>query len=311
MPKKKTVSKKYKTCAGFASIVGRPNVGKSTLLNQIVGEKVAIVSPVPQTTRTNVRGVYTDERGQIVFIDTPGWHQGRDHLDRFMNQSSANSMEGVDCIIHLVDTGRQVGEEEHQVVNRLKNVSVPVILGLNKIDLKGKYFPQYIALWEEARGKKIEEMKDLVLMPMSGLVGTQVDKLIDTIFTFLPKGPLFYEADIVTDAPQKQVIADIVREKLFLLTRQELPHSIAVVIEEMRPAKGKTTFIRAVVIVERDSQKEIVIGHKGQLLKQAGTLARQELETLLETKVFLELFVKFRKNWRDDASILADMGYAF
>ena len=293
------------------AIIGRPNVGKSTLLNQIVGEKVAIVSPVPQTTRQAVRGIYTDDRGQIVFIDTPGWHLGRDHLDRYMNQSSVNSMDGADCIIHLVDTCRQVGEEEHQVVDRLVGVKTPIILGLNKIDMKGKYFAQYIALWEEARKKKIEEMKDFILMPLSGLKGTQVDKLIDTIFTFLPKSPLLYEPDIVTDAPQKQVIADIIREKLFLVTREELPYSIAVVIEEMRPAKGKTTFIRALIIVERDSQKEIVIGHKGEMLKGVGTLARVELETLLETKVFLELFVKSQKNWRDDASVLMDMGYTF
>jgi GTPase len=311
MPRKKASPKKIKTLAGFASIIGRPNVGKSTLLNQIVGEKVAIVSPVPQTTRNAVRGIYTDERGQIVFIDTPGWHQGRDHLDRFMNKSSQNSMEGVDCIIHLVDTTRQVGEEEQQIVRHLKNVKVPVILGLNKIDLKGKHLAQYLALWEEACGKRVDEMKNFVLLPMSGLDGTQVDKLIDSIFSFLPNAPLYYEADVVTDAPQKQVIADTIREKLFLLTREELPHSIAVVIEEMRPAKGNTTFIRAVVLVERDSQKEIVIGHKGQLVKQVGTMARQDLETLLEGKVYLELFVKFRKNWRDDVSMLAEMGYAF
>jgi GTP-binding protein Era len=311
MPRKKPAPKKFKTRAGFASIIGRPNVGKSTLLNRIVGEKVAIVSPVPQTTRNAVRGIYTDERGQIVFIDTPGWHLGRDHLDRYMNQSSVNSMEGVDCIIHLVDTTRQVGEEERQVVWRLKDAKVPIIVGLNKIDLKGKHLSQYIALWEEARGKKAEEMEGITLLPMSGLEGTQMDKLIDLIFTFLPNAPLYYEADVVTDAPQKQVIADTIREKLFLLTREELPYSIAVIIEEMRPAKGNTTFIRAVILVERDSQKEIVIGHKGQMLKQVGTMARQELEVLLEGKVFLELFVKFRKNWRDDVSVLAELGYAF
>jgi GTP-binding protein Era len=312
MAKKAKIGKAEPAAAlkcGFVSIVGRPNVGKSTLLNQIVGEKVAIVSPIPQTTRTAVRGILTDERGQIVFVDTPGWHIGRDGLDRFMNKSCQNSIDGVDCILYVVDTSRSVGEEEEQIVGRLKHVKVPVIMVLNKIDLKGEYVHQYIELWETARGKKIADMDDFVMIPVSGRQGTQVDKLVDIIFGYLPQGPFFYEPDIISDMPQKQLVGDIVREKLFLLTREELPHSIAVVIEEMRPVKGKTTRIRAVIYVERDSQKEIVIGAKGQMLKEVGTRARQELETLLETKVFLELHVKAQKNWRDDSGMLADMGY--
>lgn len=314
MVKKAKVEKKEVLPAlkcGFVSIVGRPNTGKSTLLNQIVGEKVAIVSPVPQTTRTAVRGILTDERGQVVFVDTPGWHSGRDGLDRFMNKSCQNSIEGVDCIVYVVDTSRAVGLEEEQIARRLKAVKVPVVMVLNKIDLKGEYVHQYIELWETARGQQIADMKDFVMIPASGRNGTQVDKLVDVIFSFLPQGPFFYEADIVSDMPQKQLVGDVIREKLFLLTREELPHSIAVVIEEMRPVKGKTTRIRAVIYVERDSQKEIVIGAKGQMLKEVGTRARQELETLLETKVFLELYVKAQKNWRDDAGMLADMGYIF
>lgn len=296
---------------GYVSIVGRPNTGKSTLLNQIVGEKVAIVSPVPQTTRTAIRGILTDERGQIVFVDTPGWHSGRDGLDRFMNKSCQNSIEGVDCIVYVVDTSRSVGPEEEQIAQRLKHVKVPVVMVLNKIDLKGKYVHQYIELWETAKGQKILEMKDFVMIPVSGRSGTQVDKLVDIIFGFLQQGPFFYEADVVSDMPQKQLVSDIIREKLFLLTREELPHSIAVVIEELRPVKGKTTRIRAIIYVERDSQKEIIIGAKGQMIKKVGTLAREELEILLETKVFIELHVKARKDWRDDHGMLADMGYIF
>ncbi len=309
-PKKKAPEAAALKC-GFVSIVGRPNTGKSTLLNQLVGEKVAIVSPVPQTTRTSVRGVFTDARGQIVFVDTPGWHSGRDGLDRFMNRSSQNSIDGVDVVVYVVDTSRAIGEEEHQIAQRLKSVKVPVVMVLNKIDLKGKFIHQYIALWEEAKGKRVDELTNFVMIPVSGRDGIQTDKLLEVLFGFLPQGPFFYEPDIISDTPQRQLVGDIIREKLFLLTREELPHSIAVVVEEMRPVKGKTTRIRAVIYVERDSQKEIVIGAKGQMLKQVGTMARTDLEVLLETRVFLELHVKAQKNWRDDQSMLADMGYAF
>jgi GTP-binding protein Era len=296
---------------GFAAIVGRPNTGKSTLLNQIVGEKIAIVSPVPQTTRQAVKGILTDSRGQIVFIDTPGWHSGRDHLDRFMTRSCLNALEGVDCVVHLVDVNDHVGEEEEQVVERLRHVEVPIILGLNKVDLKGRFLPDYIALWERVRGVSAAEMKNFVMIPLSGEKGTQVDKLVDTIFSFLKPGPLFYEEDVISDTPRRLAIGDIVREKLFLLMRQEVPHSVAVVIEEVRPIKGKTTFVRAVVLVERDSQKEIVIGAGGQMIRKIGVMAREDLETLMETKVFLELHVRSQKNWRDDPGMLEDLGYSF
>lgn len=311
MPKLKKTPPEPALKCGFASIVGRPNTGKSTLLNYIVGEKISIVSDVPQTTRKMIRGIYTDQRGQIVFIDTPGWHIGRDHLDRYMNQACVNAVDGVDCIIHTVDSSERVGEEERRIVERLKGLHVPIILALNKIDLKGKYVPEYVELWETARGKPVSEMKDFVLMPLSGREGTQVDQLLESVFSFLPQGPMLYEPDIVTDIPRKQVVSDIIREKLFMLTRQELPHAIAVEVEEMRPAKGKTTYIRALVLVERPTQKEIVIGAKGALIKEVGSLARVELEELLGTKVFLELFVKSSKNWRDDHSLLVDMGYSF
>lgn len=308
--KKKEPAVKALKC-GFVSIIGRPNTGKSTLLNQLVGEKVAIVSPVPQTTRTTVRGILTDERGQIVFVDTPGWHVGRDGLDRFMNHSSRNSLDGVDVVVYVVDTSKPVGEEEHHIVSRLKSVKVPVVMALNKIDLKGEFIYQYIALWEEAKGRPIDQLEDFVMIPLSGRNAIQTDKLTEILFGLLPEGPFFYEPDIISDMPQRQLAGDIIREKLFLLTREELPHSIAVVVEEMRPVKGKTTRIRAVIYVERDSQKEIVIGARGQMLKKVGTMAREDLETLLETKVFLELHVKAQKNWRDDQGMLADMGYVF
>lgn len=297
---------------GVVTIVGRPNVGKSTLMNKILGEKVAIVSNVPQTTRNQIRGVYNDERGQIVFIDTPGLHLGHDKLDKFMNRASIGSLQDVDVIVHLVDTTEHVGMEERNVVDQLKSLKTPIIVGLNKVDIgKGKFIPDYISLWEETKGKKINQIKNLTLLPLSGMTGVHIDKLIDLVFENLEEGPLFYPRDTVCDYPRKMVISDTIREKFFQIMRDEVPHSIAVVIEETKPRKGKTLYIRAVVLVERDSQKEIVIGKSGAVLKKIGTEARKELEDLLEQKVFLELFVKAQTKWREDHSVLEQMGYTF
>jgi GTPase len=297
---------------GVVSIIGRPNVGKSTLVNKILGEKIAIVSPIPQTTRTQIRGVYNDERGQIVFIDTPGMHLGGDKLDKFMNRSSVGSLEGVDCVIHLADASEHTGVEEKNVVEQLKNVKCPIILGLNKVDVnKGKFIPEYITLWEQARGISVHEMKKFTLIPLSGKEGTNVEKLLDLVFEHLTEGPLFYPRDTVCDIPRKMVISDTIREKLFQCMREEVPHSIAVVIEDMAPRKGKTMYIRAIVLVERDTQKEMVIGKNGSILKKIGTEARVDLEDLLEQKVFLEIFVKTQKKWREDHALLEQMGYSF
>ncbi len=296
---------------GMVSIVGRPNVGKSTLLNKLLGEKVAIVSKVPQTTRNQIRGIYTDERGQIVFVDTPGVHKGRDQLDRFMNQSAYGITSEADAIIHLVDANDRVGLEEEELVQRLHSLKVPIVLGLNKVDLKGKTIPEYIALWEKVTGKSMQENPHITILPLSGQSGTNVSKLIDIVFELLPVGPALYAEDTICDIPQKMVIADTIREKLYLLLQQELPHSIAVVIDVVEPRKGKLLYVQAVIMVERDSQKSIVIGKNGALLKKAGSLARTELEELLESKVFLELFVKSHKDWRDSPSLLQEMGYQF
>ena len=304
------IEKKLKV--GTSSIVGRPNVGKSTLLNAIIGEKVSIVSQVPQTTRQQIRGIYTDERGQIIFTDTPGLHLGNDRLDKFMKRSSLSTLEGVDVIIHLVDASEHTGQEEQYVVNQLKGLKVPIIVGLNKIDYaKGKYIPEYIKLWEDSTGKPIQELTNLTLLPLSALKGTNVEKLLDLVFEHLPVGPLLYPADVITDLPQGMAMADLIREKLFRVMREEIPHSIAVKIEGMDPRKGKIMHIRALITVDRDTQKEIVIGKKGAVLKEVGTLARADMEELLGQKVFLELFVKTSKNWRDDPAQLEEMGYVF
>ena len=310
MSEKVTEEKKKLRC-GMVSIVGRPNVGKSTLLNRIVGEKIAIVSKVPQTTRNQIRGVYSDERGQIVFIDTPGLHLGGDKLDKFMNRASMETMGGVDCVIHLVDSSERIGEEEHFVVENLAKTKCPIILGLNKVDLKGKFIPEYITLWEQIKGKPVTQMEKFILLPLSGKDGIHVEKLLEILFDFLPEGELLYPEDTVTDYPKKQMISDIIREKFLNIMREEVPHSIAIVIEEMRPKKGKMFYIRALVMVERDSQKEIVIGRGGLILKKVGTQARQELEIILDTKIYLEIFVKAQTHWRDDPSMLEEMGYVF
>ncbi|MCC6758779.1 MAG: GTPase Era [Candidatus Omnitrophica bacterium] len=306
MPENKQICR-----SGMVSIVGRPNVGKSTLLNKILGEKVSIVSKVPQTTRNQIRGIFTDERGQIVFVDTPGVHKGRDQLDQFMNQSAYGITSEADVIIHLVDANDRVGMEEEELVRRFSDMKVPVILGLNKVDMKGKNISEYIALYERISGKPIQENPRITLLPLSGKDGTNVPKLIDLVFELLPEGEKLYPEDTVCDIPQKMVIADEIREKLYMLLDDELPHSIAVIIENLEQRKGKLLYIQAVIVIERDSQKSIVIGKNGGILKKAGSLARKDLEELLDTKVFLELFVKSQKDWRDSPSLLQDMGYQF
>lgn len=301
--------KKDSRC-GIVAIVGRPNVGKSTLLNKIIGEKIAIVSKVPQTTRHQIRGIYTDERGQIIFIDTPGFLRGKDKLDQFLKQAAVSTFHDADGIIHLVDSSETVGREEEEVVSNLKDLKIPIIVGFNKIDLKGKHLPEYISLWERAKGKPAAEISSLTLLPLSGKRGTNVDKLLDLLFELLPQGPALYPPDIISDLPQKMAVADIIREKLLNIMREEVPHSIAVIIEQFEPRKKNVMYVGAVILVERDSQKEIVIGKGGNVLKTIGILAREELETLLDTSVFLDLHVKLKSNWRDDGPLLQDLGYA-
>lgn len=295
--------------SGIVSIVGRPNTGKSTLLNKIVGEKIAIVSKIPQTTRNQIRGMYNDERGQIVFIDTPGFHFETDNLDRFMNSAVTSTIDGVDCLIYLVDPTRRIGQEEENIAAKVKDAKVPLILGLNKVDMKSARPDAYIEFWEKVMGKPVQEMENIALVALSGERGTNVDKLIDVIFDFLPEGPPLYDTDTITDLPQKMAVADIIREKFLMKLRQELPHAIGVFIEQLRPIKGGTMYVKALVYVETASQKEIVIGKNGSTLKAVGTAARADLEQLLENKVFLEFFVKSNKHWRDDIAILQELGY--
>jgi GTP-binding protein Era len=294
---------------GMVTIVGRPNVGKSTLLNQILQEKVAIVSPIPQTTRNSIRGIYNDERGQIIFIDTPGLHLEKDKLGQFMNRTAAGTTHDADCVIYLVDTRDPIGREEEAVAGRLAGLSVPLILGLNKVDLKGPHIADYIRLWERVKEKPANEIQGLTILPLSGKERLNIDKLLGILFELLPRGPALYPRDALCDVPQRMVIADIVREKLLGLIYHEIPHAIAVLVEDVEPRRKNVLYIRILILVERDSQKIIVIGKNGYILRKAGIEARKELEDLLESKVFLDIHVKSRRNWRDDDALLEEMGY--
>lgn len=294
---------------GIVAIVGRTNTGKSTLLNYILGKKVAIVSKVPQTTRNIIRGILTEKRGQIVFVDTPGLHKPKHRLGKYMNILAEEQALGADVILHLVDSSERVGEEEEMVVSELCKSKAPIVLALNKIDLGGKFIPEYLKLWEEKKGKSIQELADsLITIPLSALKGANIDELLGVLFAHLPKGPQLYPDDVISDFPQKMAFADIIREKLFECMRQEVPHSIAVLTDEIIERSDKLTYIKADILVERDSQKAIVIGDKGQIVKKVGSLARGELEKLSGKKVYLELNVKVKANWRQDEELLRQMG---
>ncbi len=294
---------------GVAAIVGRANTGKSTLLNAIVGEKVSIVSPVAQTTRYNVRGIFTDERGQVVFIDTPGMHVPKSRMGQCLIRRIDDALSGCDCIVHLVDVTEAPGEEERFTVEKIAAARVPVILGLNKIDLKAVFLDTYIKMWEEAKGKKIVELcEEVILMPLSALRGTNVKELVSAIMAVLPEGMPLYPKETVTDQPQRLAIADIIREKLFKLMREEIPYSIAVYVDEFKERSKKLDYIQCVIIVERESQKAIIIGKDGSLLKEAGSQARIDLEGLLGKKVFLETHVKVKPHWQEDPATLRELG---
>jgi len=296
--------------SGCVSIIGRPNVGKSTLLNAIVGEKVAIVSNIPQTTRNQIRGIYHDPRGQIVFIDTPGLVRGKDKLDEMMKQSSFGTLDDVDCVIHVVDANKTLGEEEQMIIEKVSRVKVPVILALNKIDLKGKCVPEYLSFYEEKLGEAFRDPSKFVLLALSATRETNVPILINLLFERLPQGEALYPDDVVSDVPEKIMIADIIREKLLGLMRQEVPYALAVNVDQIKRRRNKLTYVFASIFVEHESQKEIVIGKKGHILKEVGVAARADIESLLDRRIFLEMHVKVEKKWRDDVALLQELGYA-
>jgi len=288
--------------SGFVVVVGRPNVGKSTLVNRLVGQKVAIVSAVPQTTRNRIQAVRTlPGRGQVVFVDTPGIHRPDHRMNRRMVAQTWQSLSGVDLILFMVDAEAGKGAGDHFILERLRTQSVPVFLLLNKIDRIRK--PQLLPLIDAY----IKESAFQEVIPLSAADGTHCDLLLDQILAVLPAGPAYFPDDYLSDQPERVLAAEIVREKLFQRTREEVPHSVAVRIDEYRE-EAALTRIRATILVDRDGQKGILIGRDGVLLKEAGMEARLELEAVLATKVFLELWVQVEKGWRDKGTVLDALG---
>ncbi|CAM2980929.1 GTPase Era [Lentilactobacillus buchneri] len=288
--------------SGFIAIVGRPNVGKSTFLNRVIGQKIAIMSDKPQTTRNKIQGVYTTKEAQIVFIDTPGIHKPQNKLGDFMMESALSALKEVDAVLFMVNATEHRGAGDNFIIDQLKNVDKPIYLLINKID---EISPDDIMPIIEQH-KNALEFKDVY--PISALQGNNVPELIDTLIKELPNGPQYYPADEVTDHPERFVISELIREKVLELTRQEIPHSTAVVIESIK-TEDSLLRIRATIIVERDGQKGIVIGKGGSMLKKIGTLARKDIENMMGNKVFLELWVKVEPHWRDKANLLNSYGY--
>lgn len=305
--------------SGFVAIIGRPNVGKSTLLNRILQEKIAIISDKPQTTRNRILGVKHLPQAQIVFLDTPGIYKPKDKLNQRMVKVALGTLEEVDLVFFLVEgtdavpTGRQAvpggrhgpaaGGGDQFIMERLKALETPVFLVLNKMDLVKK--EKTIPLVEEYT----RQFKFAEVFPISALTGDNVDRLIEVAAGYLSEGDPFFPPDVVTDQPVRFIAAETVREKILHHTREEIPYSVAVVIEEFKEEAERSVHIRALILVERDSQKGILIGKKGAMLKTVGTEARLDLESLLGTKVFLELWVKVQKDWRQDESVIKELGY--
>ncbi|MEK3731176.1 MULTISPECIES: GTPase Era [Paenibacillus] len=289
--------------SGFVAIIGRPNVGKSTLMNQVIGQKIAIMSDKPQTTRNKIHGVYTTEDYQVVFLDTPGIHKRQSKLGDYMNQTALSTLGEVEAVLFLVDASEGIGGGDRYIAEQLKSIRTPVILVMNKID---KIEPTaLLPLIEEYRG--LHDFAEIV--PISAMLGNNVSTLLDQIRKYLPDGPQYYPEDQVTDHPEQFVCAELIREKILHMTREEVPHSIAVTIEDMRAQENGTVYISAVIYVERDSQKGIIIGKQGALLKQVGKQAREDIERLLGSKIFLELWVKVKKDWRNQERVLRDLGF--
>ena len=289
--------------SGFVSIVGRPNVGKSTLLNQILKTKLAIMSDVAQTTRNTIQGIYTDNEAQSIFMDTPGIHKPQDGLGNFMNTTALNSIYGVDMVLFIAPANETIGRGDRFIIERLKEADGPVFLLLNKCDLVSK----------DEVIKKLTEWKELFdfkeIIPISALEDQNVDTLISTIKTYLNEGMMYYPKDQMTDHPERFVMAEFIREKILYFTREEVPHAIGVFTEEFSERENGKVYIRCTIYVERDSQKRIIIGRKGTLLKEAGQEAREEIQNLIGAPVFLDLWVKVSRDWKNKDYILRELGY--
>lgn len=289
--------------SGFVALVGRPNVGKSTLLNQIVGQKIAIMSDKAQTTRNRIQGVYTREQAQIVFIDTPGIHKPKHELGEFMVKTAYSALNGVDAICVLVNASEKMGPGDQFVIDKVREAKVPVFLVVNKIDLI--HPDDLLPLIEGYQALFNFE----AVIPISAKEGINIQALLDTLVAKMPNGPQYYPADQVMDHPEYFVVSELIREKILLLTREEIPHSVAVQVHSMQRNPDDKVEVQASIIVERKSQKGIIIGHQGKMIKKIGSLARRDIENLLADKVYLDLWVKVQKDWRDRQANLNDLGY--
>lgn len=289
--------------SGFVAVVGRPNVGKSTLINALIGDKIVIVSDKAQTTRNRIICVYTDQEKQIVFMDTPGIHKPKHKLGEFMVTAAVDSLKEVEAVLFLVAANEKRGPGDNFIIEQLQKVKVPVYLCINKID----------TLTKEDLLKVIVSYQDAYpfagVITISALEKENLDVLLDELTSKLPEGPQYFPEDMITDQPERLLISDMIREKILLTTRDEVPHSIAVEVEEMKTRDDGTTYIRATIFVERDSQKGIIIGNKGAMLKQLGAQSRLDIQRLLGTKVYLDLWVKVKKDWRNKSGMLSELGY--
>ena len=289
--------------SGFVAVIGRPNVGKSTLINKVIGQKIAITSDKPQTTRSRIQCILTQDDAQIIFLDTPGIHKPKFKLGEYMLKAAEGTLKEVDAIFFVIDATEKFGGGEKYILERLSATTKPVILVVNKVDLieREKILP-IIADYSARRNFA-------AVVPISATEGTNVDALIDEAKKFLPEGVQYYPADMVTDQPERLIIAELIREKILHATQDEVPHSIAVDLEEFTPRDTGTIFIRATIYVERDSQKGILIGKGGAMLKNVGKEARPEIEMLLGTKIFLDLWVKVKRDWRNSIGALQSFGF--
>ncbi len=290
--------------SGFVSIIGRPNVGKSTLMNQIIGQKVAITSNKPQTTRNRIQTVYTDDVMQIVFVDTPGIHKSKNKLGEYMVNAAKSTLNEADVILWLVEPTDYIGAGEQSIIANLKQVRTPVILVINKIDTVKK--EELLHIIDTYR----KELQFAEVVPVSALRGKNTDTLLECIGKYLPYGPWFYDPDTLTDQPERQIVAELIREKALRCLEDEIPHGIAVAIDRMQFSK-KLVEIEATIVCERDSHKGIIIGKGGQMLKKIGSLARSDIERMLDMKVNLKIWVKVKKDWRDSDFMLKNFGFQF
>ena len=290
--------------SGFVAIIGRPNVGKSTLMNHLIGQKIAITSKKPQTTRNKIQTVYTCEEGQIVFLDTPGIHKAKNKLGEYMVNVAEQTLKDVDVILWLVEPTTYIGAGEKHIAEQLQKTSLPVILVINKVDtVKKEDILQVIDNY-----RKLYDFAEII--PASALRGQNTKDIVNSLFKYMPYGPMFYDEDTVTDQPQRQIVAEIIREKALHALDEEIPHGIAVTIEKMRERKGQHIVdIEATIICERDSHKGIIIGKQGSMLKKIGSNARFEIEKMLEERVNLKIWVKVKKDWRDSDTLMKNFGY--